>query len=236
VRERDEAQLLLLAEQAVKTQPDTPPAGWADEMAASLVAADVNDQLRECIAVLEADLAAAKAPTREMHRKMAEDAHAAIDGEVQELQADLARVTDELAEAKRGLLALCDAVSPGGADVDFVQRATLTRQLEVLHRDAMTFNDGLTADFAFVNYDGHHNPKGELFGEGELKEYSIYDPQTLALDDGVVMLSYNAIVSQKITDDDQHIPRYQHVTTIWVKQGADWKEKFHQTAALQVGS
>jgi hypothetical protein len=26
------------------------------------------------------------------------------------------------------------------------------------------------------------------------------------------------------------------VTTIWVTQGTDWKEKFHQTAALQVGS
>lgn len=106
----------------------------------------------------------------------------------------------------------------------------------VLHRDAMTFNDSLTGDFVFVNYDGRHNPKGELFGEGELKEYSIYEPQTLALDDGVVLFSYNVVVAQKITDDEQHIPRYQHVTTIWVKQGADWKEKFHQAAALQVGS
>ena len=106
----------------------------------------------------------------------------------------------------------------------------------ILHRDGAAFSSSLTSDFVFVNYDGHHNPKGELFGEGELKEYSIYEPQTLVLDDGVVMLSYNAIVRQNITDDDQHIPRYQHVTTIWVKQGTDWKEKFHQTAALQVGS
>ena len=106
----------------------------------------------------------------------------------------------------------------------------------VLHRDATAFSGSLTNDFAFVNYDGHHTPKGELFGEGELKEYAIYEPQTLALDDGAVVFSYNAIVKQSITDDDQHIPRYQHVTTIWVKQGGDWKEKFHQTAALQVGS
>ena len=106
----------------------------------------------------------------------------------------------------------------------------------VLHRDGAAFNGSLTSDFVFVNYDGRHNPKGELFGEGELKEYSIYEPQTLVLDDGVVMLSYNAIVRQNITDDDQHIPRYQHVTTIWVEQGTDWKEKFHQAAALQVGS
>jgi hypothetical protein len=106
----------------------------------------------------------------------------------------------------------------------------------VLQRDVVAFSGSLTSDFVFINYDGHHNPKGELFGEGELKEYSIYEPQTLVLDDGAVVLSYNAIVRQAPSDDEQHIPRYQHVTTIWVKQGTDWKEKFHQTAALQVGS
>jgi hypothetical protein len=106
----------------------------------------------------------------------------------------------------------------------------------ILQRDAAAFSGSLTSDFVFVNYDGHHEPKGELFGEGELKEYAIYEPQTLVLDDGAVVFSYNAIVRQATSDDEQHIPRYQHVTTIWVKQGADWKEKFHQTAALQVGS
>jgi Domain of unknown function (DUF4440) len=106
----------------------------------------------------------------------------------------------------------------------------------ILQRDAAAFSGNLTSDFVFINYDGHHNPKGELFGEGELKEYSIYEPQTLVLDDGAVVLSYNAIVRQAPADDEQHIPRYQHVTTIWVKQGTDWKEKFHQSAALQVGS
>ena len=106
----------------------------------------------------------------------------------------------------------------------------------VLHRDAAAFSAILATDFVFVNYTGRSEPKGELFGDGELKEYAIYEPQTLALDDGAVILSYDAIVGQIITDDDQHIPRYQHVTTIWMKQGTDWKEKFHQTAALQVGS
>ena len=111
-----------------------------------------------------------------------------------------------------------------------------TRISAVLHRDTASFSGLLTSDFVFVNYDGHHTPKGELFGDGELKEYSIYEPQMLTLDDGAVVFSYNAIVKQSITDDDQHIPRYQRVTTIWVKQGADWKQKFHQVSALQVGS
>jgi hypothetical protein len=106
----------------------------------------------------------------------------------------------------------------------------------ILHRDFAGFTGSLTTDFEFVNYNGHRDPKGELFGEGELKAFAIYEPQALSLDDGVVLFSYNAIVGQIATDDEQHIPRYQRVTTIWVKQGADWKEKFHQTAALQVGS
>ncbi len=106
----------------------------------------------------------------------------------------------------------------------------------ILHQDFAAFSGTLTTDFVFVNYNGHNEPRGEFFGEGELKEISIYEPQTLALDDGAVIFSYNAIVGQIATDDEQHIPRYQHVTTIWVKQGADWKEKFHQSAALQVGS
>lgn len=105
----------------------------------------------------------------------------------------------------------------------------------VLHHDFAAFSADLTSDFVFVNYDGHHNPKGELFGEGEMKEYSIYEPQTLPLDDGAVLFSYNAIVKQT-ADEESHVPRYQRITTIWVKQGTDWKKKFHQIAALQVGS
>jgi len=105
----------------------------------------------------------------------------------------------------------------------------------VLHHDAATFSSALAGDFIFVNYDGHSGSKGELLGDGELKEYSIYEPHALALDDGAVLFSYNAIVKQT-ADEESHVPRYQRVTTIWVKQGTDWKEKFHQIAALQVGS
>jgi hypothetical protein len=105
----------------------------------------------------------------------------------------------------------------------------------VLHHDAAAFSNTLTTDFVFVNYDGHNTSRNELLGEGELKEFAVYDPQALSLDDGAVVFSYNAIVKQT-GDEESHIPRYQRITTIWVKQGADWKQKFRQVAALQVGS
>jgi hypothetical protein len=105
-----------------------------------------------------------------------------------------------------------------------------------MHGDATPFARLLTDDFVLVDTAGHNVSRAELLGEGELKHYAIYEPKTFVLNDGAVMLSYNAIVGETPSDEDARIPRYQHVTTIWVKQGTDWKMKFHQAAAHRVGS
>ena len=113
---------------------------------------------RARIAALEAELAAAKAGLASAGDILAmkdKDTRAAMS----RVSADLARVTAELqgarkaeddcdallraeraahAETTAGLLALCDAIAPGNRDVDFVQRAEATRQLEALHRDTIT--------------------------------------------------------------------------------------------------
>lgn len=120
-----------------------------------------------------------------------------------------------------------------GATLLEQEKAFITAEM---HEDATPFSRLLTEDFVFVNAAGHNVPRAELLSEGDLKHYAIYQPRTLVLNDGAVMLSYNVIVGETPSDDDIHIPRYQHVTTIWVKQGTDWKKKFHQAAALQVGS
>jgi hypothetical protein len=105
-----------------------------------------------------------------------------------------------------------------------------------MHNDATPFARLLTDDFVFIDTAGHGVARAEIVGQGELKHYAIYEPKMFALNDGAVMLSYNAIVGETPSDEDVRIPRYQHVTTIWVKQGTDWKMKFHQAAALRVGS
>jgi hypothetical protein len=107
-----------------------------------------------------------------------------------------------------------------------------------MHGDRASVGKLIANDFVFVSYDGHSLSKSEALGElnGGLKEFAIYEPQALTLNDGAVMLSYNAIVRVSVDDDEIHVPRYQRVTTIWVKDGSDWKQKFHQSAALQVGS
>lgn len=130
----------------------------------------------------------------------------------------------------------------GTAPSDQLTAALLEKETALvtaeMNKDRASAGRLLTNDFIFVNYDGHSLSKGEALGElGEvLKAYAIYEPQSLTLNDGVVMLSYNAIVRVSVDDDEVHVPRYQHVTTIWVKDGSDWKQKFHQSAALQVGS
>src|SRR6266700_908564 len=113
------------------------------------------------------------------------------------------------------------------------EKAFITAEM---HGDAAPLSRLLTDDFVFVATAGHNVSRGELIGEGDLKHYAIYQPRTLVLNDGAVMFSYNVIVGETPSDEDIHIPRYQRITTIWVKQGTDWKKKFHQAAALQVGS
>jgi len=130
----------------------------------------------------------------------------------------------------------------GAAPTDQLTAALLEKETALvtaeMHGDRASVGRLIASDFVFVSYDGHSLSKGEALGElsGGLKEFSIYEPQTLTLTDGAVMLSYNAIVRVAVDDDEIHVPRYQRVTTIWVKDGGDWKQKFHQSAALQVGS
>lgn len=128
----------------------------------------------------------------------------------------------------------------GAAPTDPLTASLLVKEqalmTAVLHRDVAAFSGQLTTDFVLVNTEGRNSSRFELFGDGELKGYSIYEPQAVPLDDDAVVFSYNAIVQQPPADEDQRIPRYQRITTIWVRQGGDWKQKFRQAAALQVGS
>ena len=130
----------------------------------------------------------------------------------------------------------------GAAPTDQLTTSLLEKETALvtaqMHGDRASVGKLIANDFVFVSYDGHSLSKGEALAElsGGLKGFSIYEPQTLTLTDGAVMLSYNAIVRVAVDDDEIHVPRYQRVTTIWVKDGGDWKQKFHQSAALQVGS
>jgi hypothetical protein len=92
----------------------------------------------------------------------------------------------------------------------------------------------LTADFISIGTDGKTHVREEILGDlpsTELAEYRLYDVQVVPLSEGAVVVTYDAIIRMVHYDDET--PRYQHISSIWVKQGNDWKLRFQQATAAR---
>jgi len=90
----------------------------------------------------------------------------------------------------------------------------------------------LTDDFVSVGTDGKVHPKDEILGDlpsTQLSEYRPYNIQVVPLNEGAAIVTYDAIVRMEHYDDET--PRYQHISSIWVKQGGQWRLKFQQATA-----
>jgi len=94
------------------------------------------------------------------------------------------------------------------------------------------YNRTLTDDFISIGTDGKVHPKSEIMGDfpsTQLAEYRIYNVQVVPLNDNAAVVTYDVIVRMVHYDDET--PRYQHVSSVWVKQGDQWKLKFQQATA-----
>jgi hypothetical protein len=49
------------------------------------------------------------------------------------------------------------------------------------------------------------------------------------------IVTYDAIVREAPQEDQGPPPRYQHFSSVWVKQEGAWKLKFHQATAAHWG-
>jgi hypothetical protein len=90
----------------------------------------------------------------------------------------------------------------------------------------------LTDDFVSVGTDGKVHPREEILGDlasTQLSEYRPYNIQVVPLNEGAAVVTYDAIVRMAHYDDET--PRYQHISSIWVKQGEQWRLKFQQATA-----
>ncbi len=90
----------------------------------------------------------------------------------------------------------------------------------------------LTDDFISIGTDGKVHPKDEILGDlpsTELAEYRPYNVQVVQLNENAAIVTYDVIVRMVHYDDET--PRYQHVSSIWVKQGDPWKLKFQQATS-----
>ena len=71
----------------------------------------------------------------------------------------------------------------------------------------------------------------EGLNEVNLDSFSMYDVRVLPLNSEAAVVTYDAIINMKVGDEPA--PRYQHFSSIWVKQGAEWRLKFQQATASQ---
>ena len=103
--------------------------------------------------------------------------------------------------------------------------------------DVGFFKRTLTDDFSFVQFDGQLYSRQDMldqFGEGGLN-LQPYDMKVVTAGEGVAIVTYDVVLRVPPVQDQGPPPRYQHFSTVWVKQGDAWKMKFQQMTASHWG-
>jgi len=101
--------------------------------------------------------------------------------------------------------------------------------------DVGFFKRTLTDDFSFVAFDAQLYSRQEmldLFAQGGI-DISPYEMKVVPAGDGVAIVTYDVIFRVAHADEEGPPPRYQHFSTVWVKQGDQWKMKFQQMTGRQ---
>jgi hypothetical protein len=100
------------------------------------------------------------------------------------------------------------------------------------------FKRALAADFVLVSIDGQLHEQQDAIDElddSDLVELTPYSMKVLPMSDDAAIVTYDAIFREAPKEDEGPQPRYQHFSSLWVKQGDQWKLKFHQTTAAHYG-
>jgi hypothetical protein len=109
--------------------------------------------------------------------------------------------------------------------------------------DGEFFKRTLSEDFALVGVDGELHQQQEAvdeLGDSGLLELTAYDIKVVAVSENAAIVTaaivtYDAVVRKAPEEDQGPPPRYQHFSSVWVKQGDGWKLKFHQATAAHWG-
>ena len=103
--------------------------------------------------------------------------------------------------------------------------------------DVASLKRMFTDDFSYVGADGQLADRqeriDELSGGGE--NIQAYDIKVLSLGDDAAIVTYDAVVRVPPVEDQGPPPRYQHFSSVWIKQGETWKMKFQQTTPSHWG-
>jgi hypothetical protein len=101
-------------------------------------------------------------------------------------------------------------------------------------KDVAFFKRIVTDDFVGVGTDGKLFDKNDVLENvrmADVQEYRPYGIEVLPMNDGAAVVTYDCIIRMTLYDDP--IPRYQHISAIWVKQGEQWRLKFQQATAAE---
>jgi hypothetical protein len=104
--------------------------------------------------------------------------------------------------------------------------------------DGAFFKRTLSEDFSLVGVDGvlhqQQDAVGNL-GDSDLLELTPYDIKVVIAGDDAAIVTYDAVVREVPEEDQGPPPRYQHFSSVWIKQEGAWKLKFHQATAAHWG-
>lgn len=104
--------------------------------------------------------------------------------------------------------------------------------------DGAVFKRMVTSDFALVGVDGQLLQGQEAIdnlGNSDLLELTPYDIKVVPAGESNAIVTYDAIVREAPEEDQGPPPRYQHFSSVWMKQGDGWKLKFQQATAEHWG-
>lgn len=103
--------------------------------------------------------------------------------------------------------------------------------------DVEFFKHALTDDFSFVSYDGQLYSRQDMLDQFSSPGTDImpYEAKVIMLRDDSGIVTYNVVFRIPPSEDQGPPPRYQHFSTVWVKQGDLWKMKFLQMTANHWG-
>ena len=147
------------------------------------------------------------------------------------------------------VILLCAAVNIAGLGQENVPEKPLTPTEQTLMAAEKSFVDAakkgdvayfkrtLTDDFSFVQFDGQLYDRQDMldqFGDGGF-DLLPYEMKVVMAGDGVAIVTYNVVLRVPAVEDQGPPPRYQHFSTVWVKQGDVWKMKFQQMTANHWG-
>jgi len=96
----------------------------------------------------------------------------------------------------------------------------------------------LSEDFTLVDVGGELLERQDAvdeLGDSGLLELTAYDIKVVPVGENAAIVTYDAVVRKAPEEDQGPPPRYQHFTSVWVKQGDAWKLKFHQATAAHWG-